>query len=255
MSIGMYAAAAAVLAAAICFFKYRAARALLVFSCGKIGRAPTNSRLKNEWISPRRLEQTFAALAKRGFISLFPEEIVFPRLPAKPVLLAFMGGYQSFYTEVFPLLQKYNLKACVFLTQEYAGTFNAWQNPYKEAWQNLLTEKQIKELSKSGRVRFGALGLKAEDLTLLSPQEARFSAQENIFRLKKQLGLKTEAFAFWPAAKWDEKSAQKTLRGLEISAVLTPVPGVNPLPVKRPVYVKTLRPGTLRARAAVWFRR
>lgn len=255
MSSWMYAASAAVLAAAVCFFKYRAARALLVFSCGKIGRAPKNSRVKNEWVSPRNLEHTFAALTKRGFTSLFPEELASRRLPAKPVLLAFMGGYQSFYTEVFPLLQKYNLKACVFLAQEYAGTFNAWQNPYEEPWQNLLTEKQIKELSKSGLVRFGALGLKAEDVTLLPPQEARFSADENIFRLKKQLGIEAEAFAFWPAEKWDEKSAPETLRGLKVSAVLTPVPGVNPPPVKRPVYLKTLRPGSLRARAEVWFRR
>lgn len=229
MNAWILAAAGTLLAAAAVWaIFYRAPRAVLALTFEKTGRVPQNSRLKTEWTPLTRLERTLKTLSARGFTAVFPEDLNRKKLPAKPVLLAFMGGYQSFYTDVFPLLQQYNTKACVFLAQEYVGTYDQWKNPYLEPWQNLLTEKQIKELSKSGLVSFGALDLKARDLTLLPAEEARFGAEENIFRLKEQLGVTAQAFAFWPAKKWDKKTAPKIWNGLENLPVLTPVRGINP---------------------------
>lgn len=245
---------AAVLAAAVIYLHvYRAQRALVVLTYEKIGRAPENSRLKNEWTSLRTLEHTLQTLARRGQKTVLPTELTRGRLPAKPVLLAFMGGYQSFYTDALPLLIKYHAKACVFFAQEYVGAYDAWQDPYREPWQNLLTVAQLKELKQSGLVEFGALDLKARDLTLLPVSEAAFGAAENSFRLKKQLGLPVEAFAFWPAEKWNEKTAQEMLHGLENLPVLTPVPGVNP--DTKTAFLKTLPANSLRARWALWTRR
>lgn len=254
MNAWILAAAGILLAAAAGWAVFhRAPRALLALTFEKTGRAPENSRLKKEWTSLTRLERTLKTLCARGFTAVFPEDLNRKKLPAKPVLLAFMGGYQSFYTDVFPLLQKYHLKACVFLAQEYVGTYDQWKNPYWEPWQNLLTEKQIKELSKSGLVSFGALDLKAREVTLLPADEARFGAEENIFRLPKQLGVTAQAFAFWPAKKWNKKTARDILRGLENLPVLTPVFGVNP--IEKNTLLNTLPAGSLRARLAVWFRR
>ncbi|MDD7579163.1 MAG: polysaccharide deacetylase family protein [Elusimicrobia bacterium] len=255
MMIYPLTAAGILLTAAAYVLLRRAKRALVVLTHVKIGRPPANARLKNEWTSVAQLERTLNNLARRNFTTVLPGELSKSRLPAKPVLLAFMGGYQSFYTEVFPLLQKYNAKACVFLAQEYVGAYDAWQDPYREPWQNLLTETQLKELRQSGLVEFGALDLKARDLTLLPVREAAFGAAENSFRLKKQLGLTVEAFAFWPAAKWNEKTAREMLHGLENLPVLTPVPGVNS--DTKTMFLKTLDPAKnpWRTRCAVWFRR
>lgn len=245
---------AAVLAAAVVYlYVYRAPRALVVLTFVKTGRAPENSRLKNEWTTADRLERMLNKLARRNFKTVLPGELSKSRLSAKPVLLAFMGGYQSFYTEAWPILKKYRAKACIFLTQEYIGTYDAWQNPYREPWQNLLTEKQLKELKQSGLVEFGALDLQARDLTRLPEEEARFGLEENIFRLKKQLGLTAQAVAFWPGENWDEKTAREIARGLENLPVLTPVKGVNP-DVKTTL-LKTIRANSLRALWTLWTRR
>lgn len=253
MMIYPLAAAGMISAAVIYLYVHRAPRALPVLTYEKIGRMPKHSRLKNEWTPAAVLERTLQTLCRRGFKTVFPGELTKNTLPTKPVLLAFMGGYQSFYTEVFPLLKKYNAKACVFLAQEYVGTYDAWKNPYQEPWQNLLTKTQLKELRQSKLVEFGALDLQARDLTLLSAQEAAFGAAENSFRLKKQLGITAQAFAFWPAAKWNEKTAQEIRRGIENCPVLTPVVGVNPAEEK--TFLKTLPASSWRARLAVWFRR
>lgn len=248
-------AAAIVPAAVLYVCLHRAKRALLVFCYEKTGSAPRASRLKHEWTPATRLERTLKTLVRHKFTTVFPADLTSKKLPSKPVLLAFMGGYQSFYTDVFPLLQKYNMKACVFLAQDFAGTYNAWQNPHAEPWQNLLTPAQLKEMDKSGRVSFGAIDLRARDLTLLPEAEARFGLEENIFRLKEQLGLTAQAAAFWPASKWNKKTAQEIMRGLEKLPVLTPVRGVNP--DMKTTLLKTLYPARNPrfARCAVWFRR
>ena len=253
MMIYPLTAAGIILAAAVYVILRRAKRALVVLTYTKIGRPPATARLRNEWTSVSELERTLKNLDRRRFKTILPGELSKGRLAEKPVLLAFMGGYQSFYKDAWPILKKYRAKACVFLAQEYVGVYNAWQDPYREPWQNLLTEAQIKELKQSGLVEFGALDLKARDLTLLSVSEAAFGAAENSFRLKKQLGLTVEAFAFWPAAKWNKKTAQGIMHGLEKLPLLTPVSGVNP--DTNTTFLKTLSANSLRARWALWTRR
>lgn len=140
----------------IAFKKY--SPALFVLTYHKIGVPPKNSRLKNSWTSLKRLEKDFRFLVRHHFNTISPQELGKTNIK-KPVLLAFIGGYQTFFTEVFPLLKQYNLKACVLLTPDTIGAYNRWQNPYKEPWQNILTAQQIKELSKSTLISFGTLGL------------------------------------------------------------------------------------------------
>ncbi len=232
----------------------RAPRALVVLTYEKTGSKFPSPRLKKSWTKTARLERTLQTLSRRGFKTVLPGDLSKGRLPAKPVMLAFMGGYQSFYTDVFPLLKKYGTKACVFLAQEYIGSYNAWQNPYEEPWQNMLTEAEIKTLKDSGLVQFGALDLKARDLTALPPEEASFGLAENIFRLKKQLGIEVHAAAFWPAANWNDSALPSFKQELNGLALLTPKRGRNE-PKKKTKPLKTLRGDTWRAAWALWQRR
>lgn len=255
MSNWIYTACALGFAAAVYAFFRRSPQALVVLCYEKIGRAPKKSRLKQEWTLVKAVEHTLKTLAKRGFTTIAPKDLNTKQQPAKPILLAFMGGYQSFYTDVFPLLQRYKAKACVFLAQEYVGAYNAWQNPYLESWQNLLTEKQLKELAASGLVSFGAVDLKARDITRLPAEEARFGLEENLFRLREQLGLTPQAAACWPAKKWNKKTAPEILGGLDNLPILTPVTGVNP--AGKNGLLKTIYPAKnpWRARWALWTHR
>ena len=56
-------------------------------------------------------------------------------------------------------------------------------------------------LAKSGLISFGAIALNGEDLSVLPADEAAYLAQESTYRLHTQLGLKTDAFAFYPFRK------------------------------------------------------
>lgn len=179
---------------------------VLVFQ--KVGNPPTNSHLKNQWITPKALENWFIFLTKKGYHFLTPANLGKP-LPAKPIMLTFIGGFQSFYTEVFPLLQKYKIPVTCAVAVDTLGTYNSWQDPYVEPWQNILTSKQLNELVKSKLVQIATLGLTGNDLTQLPPQQAQQEIEESIFRLKKLYDIETCAVAFWPWARQKESSNVK----------------------------------------------
>lgn len=172
---------AGLLVYAIAFKKYPPA--LYVLAYQKIGVAPKNSRFKNTWTTPARLEKDFQFLRRYGFHTLHPKELGKPA--TKPVLLAFIGGYQPFFTEVFPLLKKYNLKACVFLTPDTIGTYNRWQNPHTEPWQNILTAQQLEILARSPLVSFGTLGLTENGAPLFEITLTQNTLEESIARFER----------------------------------------------------------------------
>lgn len=92
------------------------------------------------FVSPSEMEKQLAYLNDNGYTTITFED--FPRLSEieKPVMLTFDDGYLDNYTELFPLLQKYNAKATVFIITDAI---------YSEKY---LKADNIKELSDSGLV-------------------------------------------------------------------------------------------------------
>ena len=212
---------------------------LPVLAYQKIGIAPKKSRLKNEWTSRHRLEKMRVWLTRHNYTFITPADLS-QELPAKPVLLVFFGGYQTFYTDVFPLLQKYKAQATGLVAVETLGTYNSWQDPQHEPWQNVLTVKQLQETVKSGLVKVGTLGLDGRNLLEEEPGKARQLIEESVYRLKKYCKLDACAIGFWPWAGWNEARAQHITHGLNLS-VITSQKGINSLSEKH--FLRILRPG------------
>ena len=216
---------------------------LPVLAYQKIGHAPKNSRLKNQWVSAKQLDKTLAFLVRRHYTFITPANLQ-KKLPANPVLLTFFGGYQSFYTEVFPLLQKYKASATLLVASDTLDAYNSWQDPFQEPWQNVLTSQQLKEVSKSGLVTVGTLGLSGKNLLACpNPQQAREEILESMHRLKTLYKLDTCAVGFWPWAK-DKNSAGTAAisDGLNLP-VVTSAKGLNEPTDKQ--FLRVMRPGLL----------
>ena len=93
------------------------------------------------FVRPADLEAQLQYLTENGYTPIWFEDLARVDEIEKPVLLTFDDGYADNYTELFPLLQKYQVKATVFVI---AGTVD--YNP------NNLTSAQIREMSDSGLV-------------------------------------------------------------------------------------------------------
>lgn len=72
-------------------------------------------------ISPEILELQFRFLSEKGFTAISAQDLLRYEpgrnpLPEKSVLITFDDGYRSQFTNAYPLLIKYNLKAIIFLS-------------------------------------------------------------------------------------------------------------------------------------------
>ena len=66
-------------------------------------------------------------LVDNGYSVISPDDLLDAwqtgkALPAKPIILTFDDGHADIYTNVLPILQKYNMRATVFVVTDHIGT-------------------------------------------------------------------------------------------------------------------------------------
>ena len=76
------------------------------------------------FVSPETMEQELLYLQENGYETIWFEDLSHVEDFEKPVILTFDDGYDDNYTELFPLLQKYNAQATIFVQ----GNRHAAQN-------------------------------------------------------------------------------------------------------------------------------
>ena len=98
-------------------------------------------------IRPERFEEQLRYLNEQGYQSIRQEQLIAymlgrtVTLPAKPILITFDDGSLSNYTEVAPLLARYDFNAVLFL---YPTIISASRSRY-------MNWRQVQELVRSGR--------------------------------------------------------------------------------------------------------
>lgn len=93
------------------------------------------------FVSPENMEAQIVWLLDNGYTPIWFEDLPYVDRIEKPVILTYDDGYLDNYTDLFPILQKYGVKATVFVV---TGTVD--YNP------RVLTTEQIREMSSSGLV-------------------------------------------------------------------------------------------------------
>lgn len=93
------------------------------------------------FVSPSDMEAQLAYIVDNGYDAIWFEDLSHIEDYDKPVILTFDDGYEDNYTELFPLLKKYGVKATIFVIAK---------SPSNE--EHMATEQQIREMSTSGLV-------------------------------------------------------------------------------------------------------
>ena len=94
-------------------------------------------------INSKNFEEQLELMKNYATFKFEELEEVHCTLPKNSILLTFDDGYKDNYTNAFPLLKKYNMKATIFLNTAYIGTDPEYLN-----WE------EIKEMYESGLVDF-----------------------------------------------------------------------------------------------------
>lgn len=110
-------------------------------------------------VNTEQFEEQMKYLADNGYHTITPTEMVDAwekgtQLPAKPVILTFDDGYLDNYLYAFPILEKYRLKATIFLISDYVNTYP-----------NYLTWANVYEMQESGLINFESHTLNHVELT------------------------------------------------------------------------------------------
>ncbi|MEA4832248.1 MAG: polysaccharide deacetylase family protein [Oscillospiraceae bacterium] len=122
------------------------------------------------FVKPADFEAQLKYISESGAETVFASELTsgkFSRSSVKPVCITFDDGYEDNYTNAFPLLKKYNIKATIFVVPKTIGT------------ERHLTDAQLYEMSSSGLVSIQSHGLTHSSLVGLSREKLEYELSES----------------------------------------------------------------------------
>lgn len=113
------------------------------------------SRLNKYTISPDEFRQDMQYIKENGYTPITLTALIASvqngtELPAKPIIITFDDGYESFYTYAYPILQEYGYKAVFSVVGAYADQYSA-QDDHHIRYSH-CTWEQLKEMQDGGLV-------------------------------------------------------------------------------------------------------
>lgn len=175
------------------------------------------------FVSPSSLREQLEGLQRNGYTTLWFEDLPYANRVEKPVVLTFDDGYEDNYTELFPIIQEYNVKVTIFLITGSIGT------------ENYLNEDQIREMAASGLVSFQSHTVSHPRLTGLSAGER----EEELWNAKLEVARITgkEPFVFcYPYGSSNNAVVEAVGQYYEFGLLMsgdTYVTGEDPLRINR----------------------
>ena len=150
-------------------------------------------------LRPDTFRAQMRSLFERGIPAVTPQRLLDGKgmEPGHPaVALTFDDGFANFYTQAFPALSEYNLKATVFLVPGCCGGVSEWggQPPaFRE--REILRWSKVEELHRAG-IKFGAHTMTHTPLSGVQPKRARAEILESKKRIEDRIGESVQAFSY-----------------------------------------------------------
>lgn len=140
-------------------------------------------------INPNVFEAEVQELVNDGYTFYFVKDIPSilkgeTTISDKSVVLTFDDGYEDFYSVVFPILKKYNVKGTVFVINHFLNRHG------------FLSTEELYELSHSDLVEIGAHTLDHAYLKQASPEYQIRQITESKAQLEEIIGKPVETFAY-----------------------------------------------------------
>jgi peptidoglycan/xylan/chitin deacetylase (PgdA/CDA1 family) len=158
---------------------------------------PQDAGEASYYLSPGRFQRLLEAMKAGGYRCADPRKLEDEEAKwgEREFVLTFDDGYDDFYTEVFPLLEQYELKPLVFLPAARIGDSNRWDQANGLRARRLLDAAQIRELRRHG-VRFGSHTQTHPSLPRLDDEHLRREVTDSRHQLEDLLGEEVSTFAY-----------------------------------------------------------
>ena len=154
------------------------------------------SEIEELSVYPEEMEKQLKYFCDEGVKTVFATELpgLRPRRGERYVCLTFDDGYEDNYTNLFPLLKKYNCKATIFMVVGYTGM------------DGYLKEEQMKEMLDSGLVSIQSHTVFHDALARegATAEDIRYGLGESKRLLETTLGQKVSALSM-PNGAYDDE--------------------------------------------------
>lgn len=137
------------------------------------------------FVSPSDLEEQLEYLVENGYDPIFFEDLRYVDQYDKPVILTFDDGYADNYTNLYPLLQEYGVKATIFVVTDTLDL-----NPRCFTW------AQAREMSDSGLVSIQSHTVTHPQLDTLSYDEQQDQLYRSWLAITRYAGKEPIAIAY-----------------------------------------------------------
>lgn len=149
--------------------------------------------LEGLFLSPSDMEAQLKYLTENGYDPIFFSDLPHLNQYKKPVILTFDDGYNNNYTDLYPLLQKYNVKATIFVIPSSVGG------------QYSMTAAQIKEMSDSGLVSIQSHTQDHKELASLSADQQKQQFAQSQLAIARMTGRIPSVLSY-PSGSYDSNT-------------------------------------------------
>lgn len=184
-------------------------------------------------VPPNILTAQIETLKNAGYTFITPDGLT-PALsgkntlPQKVAILSFDDGYMDFYTDVFPILQKEQVKAIAYIVPNFLDR------------PNYMFTFQLEEVAKSPLVEIGAHTMDHYPLAGMNSKTAIYEIAQSRKTLQNLLHLPVNSFAY-PYGSFDLPTV-KIVQDAGFTNAVSVIPGIMQSP-ENEFYLNRLRPG------------
>lgn len=206
---------------------------ILMYHYVEVPTDPKDTLRRSLDVFPSTFESQLSTLLSHGYTPIFMKDLAShfegkQQLPAKPIILTFDDGYRDFYTDAYPILQKYHVKATNYVISGFLG------------YPNYMTKDQVQAISSSGLVEVAAHTVHHVYLKDQKPDVIEREMVESKVALEQLINTSVINFAY-PYGALDENAVQLASRSGFSTAVSTK-PGIEQSRNERFILPR-LRPG------------